>query len=290
MPLKWIVGVEPDGEHDGPLHFARWLQARRGEPHDILGVHVLPNLEIIDPAFDADGRERFHRGARETCAWALEKAGAAEALKQVELVVANTVDDGLVEAANEHGPYGCIVGRRARRDETRFQRLGPVARRLLRHLPTPLVVTPPDWEPPSSDGPLLLATDLADSSLAAAGFAQTLSRHLELPMRAVHVAPYLAWGGPYLEPALLGRTSERLRDGARLLLRDWVQKNDIDQASERVELGDPVTRLVEIADELGASLIICGSRDLGLGRRIFGHSVASEIAALAEVPVAVVPH
>lgn len=287
MALKWIVGVEPDGEHDGPMRFAAWLDERSVESPEIVGVHVLPKLEIIDPNFGPEDAAGFHAKARETCAWGIERAGAKAAIDAIELVNADAIEDGLRDAVLEHGPYGCVVGRRARREEIRIQRLGPVARRMLRHLPATLVVTPPDWEP--ATGPIVLATDVADSSLAAAGFAQTLGRTIGAPVTVVHVAQAIPWGGPYVEPALVRRTSDRLRQGAEKALADWIRAHEIDDVNQRAEIGDPVARVAAVAEELGSSLIVCGSRQLGTAARIFGHSVASELAATAKTAVAVVP-
>lgn len=287
MPLKWIVGLEPDGEHDGPMNFAAWLEERSVESPEIVGVHVLPKLEIIDPSFGPEDDKGFHAKARETCAWALERAGAKNAIDEIELVNADAIEDGLREAILEHGPYGCVVGRRARREEIRVQRLGPVARRMLRHLPAPVVITPPDWEPRT--GPIVLATDVEDSSLAAAGFAQTLGRTIGAPVTAVHVAQAIPWGGPYVEPALMKRTSERLSEGASKALKAWLKEHEIDDVNARAEIGDPVARVSAVAEELDSALIVCGSRQLGTAARIFGHSVASELAATAKTAVAVVP-
>lgn len=287
MPLKWIVGVEPDGEHDGPMKFATWLNDRSADPPEIVGVHVLPKLEVIDPNFGPDDDKSFHAKARETCGWALERAGAKDAIDEIELVNADAIEDGLREAVLQHGPYGCVVGRRAGRDEIRVQRLGPVARRMLRHLPAPLVVTPPDWV--ARTGPIVLATDVADSSLAAAGFAQTLGRTIGAPVTAVYVAQTIPWGGPYVEPALMKRTSQRLSEGATTALDAWLKEHAIDDVNARSEIGDPVARVSAVAEELDSALIVCGSRQLGTAARIFGHSVASELAATAKTAVAVVP-
>lgn len=287
MPLQWMVGIEPDGEHDGPMRLAAWLSERSVEKPEILGVHVLPKLEIIDPNLGPDDAERLRNKARETCRWALTQAGAAAAVEQIELVDADAIEDGLREAILEHGPYACIVGRRALTEELRIQRLGPIARRMLRRLPAPLVVAPPDWRP--SPGPIVLATDATDASLAAAGFARTLGQTIGAPVTAVHVARAIPWGGPYVEPVLVKQTNERLSENAARALHAWLEKHGVEHVNERVDIGDPVGRVSAVADELDSGLIVCGSRQLSTAARIFGHSVASELAATARTAVAVVP-
>ena len=289
MSLEWIVGVEPDGEHDGPLRFAAWLQEHTRDRQRITGAYVLPNIEIVDPSFGPDENKILHEKARQTCDWGLQRAGVTEAFDRVELTEADSIHDGLHGVVNEHGPYGCIIGRRAHIDEVRFQRLGPVARRLLRELHTPLVIVPPDWFGVGA-GPVLLATDCAESSVAAAGFALTLARTLNVPLIAAYATHGGAWVGPHFESAVFDSMRDRIRAAGKATLAEWSKDHNLHDATQTVLLGDPVATLAGLANEEKACVMVCGSRQLGTARRLFGHSVASELAAVADVPVAVVPN
>ncbi|NJK31386.1 MAG: universal stress protein, partial [Deltaproteobacteria bacterium] len=81
-----------------------------------------------------------------------------------------------------------LVGRRARRDEDPIVRLGEVTRRVVRKLPAPVIVVPPDFGDDARDllgsGPIILATDLSDHCIAAAPLRQADGR----PARATAAA------------------------------------------------------------------------------------------------------
>ncbi len=284
MVKQWIVGFEPDGEHDGPVHFAAWLQQHSRPPQKVAGVHVLPSEALIGE----EGSERAQSEARQACARTLVRTESTELFDGVELVDADGIDEGLLRAVAELEADACIIGRRARRQEIRLQRLGPVARHLLRRLPTSLVIVPPDWIP-QHVGPVLLATDLSDSSVGAAGFARALATSLTCPVIAVHVSRHGDWAGPHFEGAIFQATRQRIREDAAGDLDAWTAAHGLADCTKTVILGDPVSAVAGLANEERASMIVCGSRQLGTAARLFGHSVASELAAVAEIPVAVVP-
>jgi len=55
-----------------------------------------------------------------------------------------------------------------------------------------------------------------------------------------------------------------------------------------VELGDPAERLLELADERDADLIVVGSRERGFLERLLGHSVDEAVARRAQRDVLLV--
>ena len=55
-----------------------------------------------------------------------------------------------------------------------------------------------------------------------------------------------------------------------------------------VELGDPAERLLEVADQWDADLIVVGSRERGFLERLLGHSVDEAVARRAERDVLLV--
>jgi nucleotide-binding universal stress UspA family protein len=56
-----------------------------------------------------------------------------------------------------------------------------------------------------------------------------------------------------------------------------------------VREGDPATVLLAVARELGADMIVVGTRGLGAAARVLLGSVSSRVVAEASVPVTVVP-
>jgi nucleotide-binding universal stress UspA family protein len=55
-----------------------------------------------------------------------------------------------------------------------------------------------------------------------------------------------------------------------------------------VELGDPAERLLEVAEERDADLIVIGSRERGFLARLLGHSVEEAVARRSERDVLLV--
>jgi nucleotide-binding universal stress UspA family protein len=283
MSSRWIVGVEPDGNHDGPLHFAVSMQRRARPRLEVRGVYVLPTAEQVGE----QARAHLDAHADAVCHAALVRTEARESLHEVETVDADAVDRGLEQAARAHEADALVIGRRAHRREIRFQRLGPVGRKLLRRLPTAVVVVPPDWMH-VHDGPVVLATDLTEHSAEAAGFARELAQRLGTPLLVVHTSRRGDWAGPHFEGAAFQATGRRIREDATRGLESWAIEHGLADAVRVVHLGDPVSDIAGFAEAEQASLIVCGSRHLGTAARLFGHSVASELAAVADVPVAVV--
>ena len=157
---------------------------------------------------------------------------------------ANQAEDGLAHAAE--GAAGLVIGRAARAGEESFVRLGPVARRLLRRLPGPVVVAPRDLMavPP---GPILLATDLGDATAAALPFAQRLAARHGRPLELVHIGePRNSDLIDELEPSWL-TAREEYRAEVERAYDVWMHDN---------HLGRDRGRLFEAADRLRPRLIV----------------------------------
>jgi nucleotide-binding universal stress UspA family protein len=183
---------------------------------------------------------------------------------------------------------GLLVGRVGRRDGRALLRLGRVARRLLRHLPAPVMVVPPDL--PRTDvgrGPLILATDLTHHSANAAATAARLAKELRRGLLVVHVedvwqsTPPLVFEGLGMVPPVPGK---KVGDVAA-----WARAHGLATAEPRLASGGVVESLLALATDEDAPVLICGSRRLDLAERIFVSSTATELARLADRAVLVVP-
>jgi nucleotide-binding universal stress UspA family protein len=284
MTTHWIVGVEPDGNHDGPLHFAGSIHRRSRESIGWTATYVIPGEAVVG----AEQSRKLQARAEPACNRALVRTDARDAVRQVNVIEADAVDTGLEEAIARHEASACVIGRRALRQELKLQRLGPVARHLLRRLPTALIIVPPDWIA-VHDGPVIFATDLSDSSSGAARFAHDLAQHLVTPLVVVYVARHGDWSGPHVESPTFQASRQRIRQESEHALDAWAKEHGLGDSVRVVHVGDPVSDVAVFAKEEQASLVVCGSRRVGTLARLFGHSVASELAAVASVPVAVVP-
>lgn len=273
---RWILGLDGDERGVGALVFADWL-AHGGD--DVVGVHVLeawtrPHIfKDVSAAIQARVWQTY------------EKLGLTPP-NTVVTIEAVRAEDGLVDAAS--AATGLVIGRAARGDSEQFVRLGVVARHLLRQLPVPVVVVPPDWTAVDS-GPVLLGTDLGASSEAAAAFARDFAARHGRALELVHVGErrhggFIAELGPN-RLAAYAEYQATLTDDAHA----WAARHGLPGAPCHIVYGDPVRQICAVAAVRRAALVVVGSRHLGLIARSFLSSTASALAGYAVCPVAVVP-
>jgi nucleotide-binding universal stress UspA family protein len=275
----WVVGIDFVGRSGGALHMAAWLKTHGREPQTMVGAHVLPDsarasmpIAAIEGA-TTRATEELHRVVAAT--------GLNEPLDETASVWASSSEDGLSTIATRRGAMGIVIGRAAATDERALVRLGRVARRLLRALPVPVMVVPPD-------ATLVLATDLDDESIDAAKTARMLATTMgrELLVACVdaslHEASMMA---PDSGIPLVQYTPQRnLEDVAA-----WARAHELGDSEHVVARGERVTTLLRIAKEREAPMIVCGSRCLSPVQRIFASSTATDLARLSDRAVLVVP-
>lgn len=270
----------------GAISLARWMKGR-GSAESFYGVHVVEYfaaelLAEIDPRTQTEDLEALGGEA-------LAPLHDDVTFAEVGLMSASAAEDGITAAAGTWSCDALIIGRRKHRDAVSLVRLGRVARRLLRTLPFPVVVVPPDLrEQDIRGGPILLATDLESSSTGAAHFARALAPAVNLDMLVTHVSPVS--GSNVLVPQeqwsmVIARALRESREA----LAQWVKEHDLGSARTSVVHGSVGHELDEVARVSGASMLVMGSRGISTLNRLFLPSNASELAASAKIPVAVIP-
>jgi nucleotide-binding universal stress UspA family protein len=143
---------------------------------------------------------------------------------------------------------------------------------------------------------ILLATDGSAEAQLAATTAADLARGTNSELHVVyvgHIPPVLyespgAWA---LDPDLESRMGERAEEGARTKLDEQVQRlraAGSEVAGAHTRLGRPDAEIVRLAEELGAGLIVLGSRGLGPLRRTLLGGVSDSVVRHARCPVLVV--
>jgi nucleotide-binding universal stress UspA family protein len=290
--MRWIVGLDLLPRSAGAVHFASWLAgatAPRGAD-GFVAVHVLEQ-EHLRAALRTHHLDELLASARAAVVRTLEAEGAAGAVGDLDVVQAATADEGLAAARVARDAGAVVLGRRARRDEDRLVRLGRVARRLLRAPPCPLVVVPPDLGPADlGDGPVLVLTSLEDDALSAARFGADLARRTGRRLELLHVVPHLAANSPEFLPAaaLEERTEELVAEGERALAA-WVRRHALAPDATLVRPGDLFSVAPRRAEVARAPVLVVGARRRGAVERWLTPSIATELAATAPVPVAVVP-
>jgi len=149
-------------------------------------------------------------------------------------------------------------------------------------------------------GPILVPVDFSHHSAAALVWAARLSERIDIPMRVLHVVH-----DPESEPGYYSRSKSKddlrhIEDSAAEImatfLEDVANANDDLPSLRSLEPilipGIPVTRILEVAARLDASLIVVGSHGrTGLTHLMLG-SKAERVAQLSPIPVTIVklPH
>ncbi len=290
--MEWLVGMDLSDRGQGALSYARWLsEVLPAERDYFTGVHVLEETELRQ-LLRYHHLEEVERNAAAAADRVARSVGAERALAKRNVICGRSAEEALGQLVRHPDVRGLLIGRQAMRGEKRVVRLGRVARRLLRNLPVPVIVVPPDFRRQSvGEGPVLLAASIEADASGAAVFARQMAADLGRPLAVVHVVP----GDDYLAAEMVpaGIASDffrELRQDHERNLVEWMAKHELAGVPYSISEGSVVDRLAEAAHDERSPMIVCGSRGLGLGMRLFSSSVATDLAGACEVPVAVVPN
>ena len=269
----WILGLDLGDRSRGAVCCANWLAG----PDHTIAIHVMELWTRPHIRTDAVStvREVVRRLASEMHVLPPVR---------VSVVDADSAEEGLVRASE--GAAGLVIGRAAgRREETPWA-LGQVARRVLRRLPCPVVVVPRDLSE-IAPGPILLATDLDVSSLAAVSFARELAMKQGRELLVVYVGEtrYSDLVDD-LDPSWR-RARDAYCEELELAAQAWMTTHAL-MGRPRIVYGSVVEELRTLAVTTQAAMVVVGSRRLGTAGRIFLGSTASALAGHAVCPVAVV--
>ncbi|HET7271127.1 MAG TPA: universal stress protein [Rubrobacter sp.] len=168
--------------------------------------------------------------------------------------------------------------------------LGSVSGSVVRHAHCPVMVV--RGETPAV-GPIVLAVDGSEEAKLATKAATELSEGTSSEVHLIYVlpTPERMYGPHFYSPDIERQLLERVRAEARKFLD--VQAEDVRSGGGRVAqtyLGTGRTdeEIVELAEEIGAGLIVVGSRGIGGVRRALMGSVSDSVVRHAHCPVLVV--
>lgn len=295
VAMRWLVGFDRTSNSAGAVRFARWLHARTQGEHLLQGVYVLDSagLGLRDAPGSGPPLEPAQRQAREF----LEHHGVLEAFAGVEARHGKP-DEVLQELVRERRFDGMVLGRAAPAGAFSLVSLGRVPRRLLRRLDRPTVVVPPDQDDTElGHGPIIVGVAPFPDSIEAVRFAQRLGQQLGLSVMLVHAitreTPVAVLGALSVEPRDPSMSTSDIvppqdTTPQEQLIEEWVQQHGFGRLLLEVRRGPVPAALRDAGREHAATLIVCGSRRLTLGERLFTSSVGSELAAHADRPVAIV--
>jgi nucleotide-binding universal stress UspA family protein len=140
---------------------------------------------------------------------------------------------------------------------------------------------------------ILLATDGSEEATLAARTAIDIAGKTgsELHIILVGLSVSYVGMGPLEIADIPGPAQEELNQEAQRLLNAqarWIEANGGTVAETHLRIGKPDEEIVSQAEELGAGLIVIGSRGLGGIRRALMGSVSDSVVRHAHCPVLVV--
>ena len=143
---------------------------------------------------------------------------------------------------------------------------------------------------------ILLATDGSENANLATSAAADLAKSTYSELHLVYVGHmpsvfYESPGSMALDPDLQSRMEEGAEETARSKLKEQVQKireTGTEVAGVHTRVGFPDAEIIGLAEEVGAGLIVMGSRGLGRLRRALMGSVSDSVVRHAHCPVLVV--
>ncbi|HVI03577.1 MAG TPA: universal stress protein [Enhygromyxa sp.] len=292
-PFQLTLGLDLRPQTTGAIQYALWLCRTAAlqpaghvqsvcviEPDAMVELMRHSDEDTILGAFRQRGKEILDEVARDGHLHAPEVFGG----DAVEL---------LEDRARAHGSTALLISRRAAsHKQVAFPRLGAVARRLLRRLKQPIIVAPPELLPSQiGDGPVLVAVDFEDSSRRAIEWARPIADTLQRKLVLVHLVDMpdqLGYAG-FIQSERWELLATEILDRGRERMDQFVRAHQLGAIETQVARGPVLPGLIDLASSTHACMLVCGSGHHGVLHRIVVPSVASETAALAPVPVAVVP-
>lgn len=146
------------------------------------------------------------------------------------------------------------------------------------------------------DGPILVPVDFSPYSEAALVFAADLADCVGKSLLVLHVVHDPGDEPGYYNRALKKKQLQRIEDAAAEMLEAFLAKvkkrlpdsKPLQQTQSVLVKGLPRNRILEVAEQKKAGMIVMGSKgETGLKRLALG-SVAERVVQLASVPVTVV--
>jgi nucleotide-binding universal stress UspA family protein len=244
--------------------------------------HDQPNNVSTDEIREA--REEVERSA-----YQLAKAGVATEC----LVVGGYPADVICRIAEEKDIDLVVLGSSGRSALARFF-LGSVSQRAAKHASCPVLIVKPPAEPIQE---VLVGVDGSEDSKLAVEFLHKFPLPQPTQVTLVHVVhvPSPAFGDArgYYETAELGGELERLRaaaegEGQKVLEEASESLRGAFKVESLLTAGPPARRLIELAGDRDASLVVVGCRGLtGVERFLMG-SVSLQVCHHAPCSVMVV--
>jgi nucleotide-binding universal stress UspA family protein len=292
FPTKILLATDGSEEATLAANTAAGLAAKTGSELHVLTVGPeYPYYELPDyPARFEEVVETQRREAREVLdaqVRKIEESGAT--VKEAHLEMGERPDRAIVHLGEKLGVGLVVVGSRGLGPLKRSV-MGSVSTSVVRHAYCPVLVVRTDGsETDYLPRRILLALDGSEEASRAARTAVGLADRTDSELHVVHVGELR----PVYHPERHGYLAryEELQEKAQQLLDEQVEHVESAGgtiAKAHLRMGRPDEEIVVLGEELGADLIVTGSRGLGGIRRALTGSVSDSVVRHAQCSVMVV--
>jgi nucleotide-binding universal stress UspA family protein len=275
FPTKILLAT--DGSRDAELAATTALGLVKTTGSELHLVSAFPGPAYVHPYYEThfpQAAERLRREARRGRQEVLDER--VERIREAGGSVARThVREGQtaaeIVALAEELEVGLIAMGSRGLGGIRRMLTGTVSDSVVRHAHCPVMVV----RGKAVDFPtkILVATDRSREAQQAATTAADLANSTNSELHVVHVG------------------FEQKRDEAQEELEeevDMIRESGAQEINAHLEFGVPDTAIIVLAEELGAGLIVMGSRGLGGVRRALMGSISDSVVRHAHCPVLVV--
>jgi nucleotide-binding universal stress UspA family protein len=290
MQIKQILVPTDFSENAGlAVSYAVELAKQSSAKLHLLHIPVVPTYLLMDLSYNP-GPEAVTRILNDSQE-ALDEQAKGIAAAGVEYLAAireGTVHEVIRDYAKEHDVDLVVIGTHGRTGISKLM-YGSVTERVLKTVHTPIVVIPPEGgKMPSS---IVIAFDFSEPAKRAAEVARAIHGLFHGPLHMVHT--YLDVWGEYTDRgAVIGEAAEKRREALRLGLHEMLQSEadqlfSIDAQTIQTHLvtGDPAEGILQVAKEVGATLIAAGiTGKSGIERLLIG-SAARRLLHDSKVPL-----
>jgi len=137
---------------------------------------------------------------------------------------------------------------------------------------------------------ILLAMDFSEAADKLAEYAKLYTQKFDAELYVLYVSPTMnRYAKLYVTPSSIDDLVGKILEGAKAAMEEYMVKYFKGlKAKSLVEYGYAPVRILEVAEEIGADMIVMGTHGRkGVDRILFG-SVAEKVVKTAKIPVVTV--
>jgi nucleotide-binding universal stress UspA family protein len=299
LPTKVLLAT--DGSEDAALATRTAIDLCNKTDSEL---HVVTVAHVEYPEYDipeagdllSDAHRSLEREAQELLDRQVKKIEAAGGTVAQSYLRSGRRDREIVALADEIKSGLIVLGSRGL-GGVRRALMGSVSDSVVRHAHCPVLVVRRERgeeEGAASIFPtkIVLATDGSEEATLAAKTAADITTRTGSELHVAYTAPVPVAVDPSFEVLRISKEAEEsVKKRAQQFLDEQLKQLEADGGSvaqSHARIGRPDEEIVVLADELGAGLIVLGSRGLGGIRRLLLGSVSDSVVRHAHCPVLVV--